>query len=325
MKSTTGVVVGKFYPPHRGHKFLIEYGRSQVERLVILLCDDPGQEIPAELRARWLHEIHPDCETIVTPDDLPEEPSAWANRTVEEIGYAPDFVFSSEDYGLAYAAAMGARHVMVDRNRVHVPISATAIRSNPRVFREYLEPCVRGHFVPRVVIVGAESTGKTTLAEKLSHHFGCHWVPEYGREFSEIKMPSGEEWTTADFLHIAEEQQRREDLAARESDSLLICDTNAWATGTWHERYMGGRAALVDAIGNLDRSDLYLVPDTHVRFVQDGLRDGEHIREWMHEKFVSLLYAQGANFQVLAGNYEERFDQAKSYCSEIIQKHDTPS
>ena len=320
MKPTTGVVVGKFYPPHRGHKFLIEFGRSKVDRLLILLCDHPAQEIPAELRARWLWEIHPNCETIITPDDLPEEPGVWAKRTIEEIGYPADFVFSSEDYGPAYAQAMGAEHILVDRARVNVPISATQIRAEPGAYQEFLEPCVRAYFVPRIVIVGAESTGKTTLAENLARHFGGQWVPEYGREFSEIKMPSGEEWTTAEFLHIAQQQQRREDLAARQSKTLLICDTNAWATGTWHERYMDGRDDEVDAVGRLDRGDLYLVPDTNVPFVQDGLRDGEHIRDWMHEKFVSLLNAQGANFRILSGNFDDRFERAKGYCEEILRK-----
>lgn len=306
----TGVIVGKFYPPHLGHKFLIDTACAQATRVVVMVCDHPDQTIHAELRARWLREMCPEAEVVVTPDDLPEEPACWAERTIQILGHPPDLVFSSEDYGPGFAAALGATHVMVDRQRVIVPISATKVRSEPCRFDEFLHPCVRAHFVKRVVLVGAESTGKTTIAQRLAQELGLQWVAEYGREYSEWKIPEGTPWTDQDFIDIAAEQQRREDHAARQSDRLLICDTNAWATGTWYERYMGGRSADVDAIGALDRADLYLVPDPSVPFVQDGLRDGEHVREWMHARFLELLQQQGRRFEVLSGTYEERYREA---------------
>jgi NadR type nicotinamide-nucleotide adenylyltransferase len=70
---------------------------------------------------------------------------------------------------------------MVDRARAAVPVSGTLIRSDPLAYLEFLEPCVRAYFVRRVVLIGAESTGKTTLAQQLAERFNTTWVPEYGR------------------------------------------------------------------------------------------------------------------------------------------------
>jgi len=159
---TTGLVIGKFYPPHRGHKHLIESARAQVDRLTVLLCVHEDQTVPGDLRRAWLEEIHPDCEIVAVPDTLPEEPLAWAKFVLDTFGRAPDVVFSSEDYGTPFASAMGATHVMVDRDRIAVPVSGTAVRNDPFAQWDFLEPCVRAYYAKRVVVMGAESTGNTT-------------------------------------------------------------------------------------------------------------------------------------------------------------------
>ncbi len=91
-----GLVVGKFYPPHRGHKHLIDSARRQVDRLVVILAHHPSQTIPGEVRKSWLEEIHPDCEIHLVPDELEDDSQQWADFTVRHLGRAPDVVFSSE-------------------------------------------------------------------------------------------------------------------------------------------------------------------------------------------------------------------------------------
>lgn len=159
----------------------------------------------------------------------------WAENTVRWLGRAPDPVFTSEDYGDRYAALMGAKHICVDRARTRVPISGTAVRRDPFAHWEFVEPPVRGWLTKRVCVLGAESTGTTTLARALAEHYRTEWVEEYGREYSETKLAAGETvWRTEVFLHIAVEQSRREHEAARRANRLLICDTNAFATSLWH-------------------------------------------------------------------------------------------
>jgi NadR type nicotinamide-nucleotide adenylyltransferase len=145
---TLGVVIGKFYPPHRGHHFLINTAISQVDELTVIVCDKQGQSIPGETRAQWLREVHPDAYVIVVPDVLTEDDSeAWARYTVKVLGRAPDVVFTSEDYGTAYAQFMGSQHVLVDRKRSKVPVSATLIRSDPQA---YDLPPIVGPLIMRV-------------------------------------------------------------------------------------------------------------------------------------------------------------------------------
>ncbi|MFT3784614.1 MAG: AAA family ATPase [Tepidisphaeraceae bacterium] len=313
---TLGFVVGKFYPPHKGHAHLIRKARAQVDRCVVLLPHHASQRIPGELRKAWLEEIHPDCEIHLVPDELENDHEAWARFTIDHLGRAPDVVFTSEDYGPRFAQAMNCRHVMVDRDRAAVPISATKIRSAPLDHLDWLEPCVRAWFVRRVVLIGAESTGKTTLAELLAKHYRTQWVPEYGREHWEKKIAGYSidgplpGWTSEEFVDIATEQQRRENLAARTANRVLFGDTNAFATGTWHERYYKFRDARVDAIGARDVVHLYLPTEPDIPFVQDGVRDGEHIRHWMHERFDEQLRTKNTPTLKLRGSIERRMADA---------------
>jgi NadR type nicotinamide-nucleotide adenylyltransferase len=313
---TLGFVVGKFYPPHRGHKLLIEQARAQVDRLVVMLAHHQSQTIPGDLRKAWLEEIHPDCEIHLVPDELDDDSRQWADFTIRYLGRAPDVVFSSEDYGESFARLMGSRHVLIDRARLAVPISGSRIRAAPLRNLEFLEPCVRAWFVKRVVIIGAESTGKTTLAEKLAAHFDTAWVPEFGREHWARKLAGGTltdpapSWTADEFVEIATEQQAREAAAAGHANRVLIADTNAFATGTWYERYHRGRNPRVDAIGTRDKVDLYLLTAPDVLFVQDGFRDGELIRGWMDRRFEEQLAAGSTPVIRLEGAYDERFARA---------------
>jgi NadR type nicotinamide-nucleotide adenylyltransferase len=175
-----------------------------------------------------------------------------------------------------------------------------------------------------VVVIGAESTGKTTLARLLAERFQTCWVPEYGRELWERKvagltmndpLPS---WSPEEFIHIATEQQSRENQLARCANRVLFCDTNAFATGTWHERYYGCREERVDAIGRNDRVDLYLLTAPDGAFVQDGFRDGEHIRHWMHDRFQDQLTSGSVPWVQLKGDYVKRLEAASRATKALI-------
>jgi HTH-type transcriptional regulator, transcriptional repressor of NAD biosynthesis genes len=144
---TLGFIVGKFYPPHRGHKHLIDSARRQVDHLVVMVAHHPSQVIPGELRKAWLERIHPDCDIRLVPDELEDDSRRWAEFTIDYLGRAPDVVFTSEAYGWEFARHMGSRHMMIDHARSTVPISGTKVRSAPLDHLEWLEPCVRAYFV----------------------------------------------------------------------------------------------------------------------------------------------------------------------------------
>jgi NadR type nicotinamide-nucleotide adenylyltransferase len=207
---------------------------------------------------------------------------------------------------------MGATHVMVDRQRAKVPCSGTMIRGNPLECLDWLTPCMRAYYIKRICLVGAESTGKTTLAQKLAEHYRTNWVPEYGREYCVKKWENGyvDTWTTEEFVAIAAEQARREDEAARTANRVLICDTDPLATGIWHEHYLHRRSPEVEAIAGLRKYDLYLLTGDEIPFEQDGLRDSEHVRHWMHERFVEALTTSKHSWIQLTGSVDDRLTRA---------------
>lgn len=316
-----GLIVGKFYPPHRGHKFLIDSARAKVDELSVIVCRKDGEVPSGEQRAEWLREIHRDVRVLLIDDTYDEQDSrVWAENSVRRIGHRPDVVFTSEEYGDEFARHLGCAHVQVDSARATVNISGTRVRRDPLGCWEYLEPPVRGFYALRVCLVGAESTGKTTLAAALAEHFETVWVPEYGREYSERKLleEGGFDFRTEEFTRIAARQCEMEDDAARRSNKILICDTDAFATSIWHRRYMNARSKEVEAIvARHRRPDLYLLTDIATPFEQDGTRDGEHVREWMHETFVEELNARGLHYRCVSGAHGERLRQAVGYIEEL--------
>ena len=303
------LVVGKFYPFHRGHKFLIETALSRSERVTVFVFEKPEQTMSGELRKSWIKATHPAADVMVVDDRLPDDDSeGWARETIRILGRRPEVVFSSEDYGPRYAACMGAQHVLVDRQRVHVPISASQIRAAPLRYLEFLEPAVRAFFVKRICVLGAESSGSTTLARALARSLETVWVPEYGRTYSEAKLECAEYscWETAEFLHVARMQCAMEDELAKRANKVLICDTNAFATCLWHERYMNFWSDEVEAIGNDRKYQLYLLTDVDIPFIQDGMREGDSKRGWMHHRFVAELEKRNLPYVVLSGPIEAR-------------------
>jgi len=174
----------------------------------------------------------------------------------------------------------------------------------------------------RVAIVGAESTGKTTLAQQLAEHFNTVWVPEYGREYTEVSV--GREaffdykWRDEEFVHIAHKQLELEEQLAGNAHRVLICDTDVLATCIWQERYMGQCSAEVDRISRRRRYDLYLLTDCDIPFRQDGLRDGEHLRQWMTNRFRDELKDRRLPWILICGNKEHRLETAIAEIAKLL-------
>jgi NadR type nicotinamide-nucleotide adenylyltransferase len=309
-----GLVIGKFYPPHKGHKYLIDTALDACHEVTVIVCWKKSEEISGYLRAAWIQKTHPTARVLLIDDNKldDDDSEGWATYTKEILGYTPDAVFTSEAYGDPYAKYMGCVHVLVDRARTTIPISGTMVRSDPQKSAKFLEPHVKAHFAKRICVLGAESTGTTTLAKALADHYHCVWVPEYGRYYSEGRLPLGEDvkWTSEEFVAIAKAQQVLENSLAASSNGLVICDTDAFATSVWHERYLHTTSPEVEAIADAALHDLYILTGDEIPFVQDGTRDGEHIRHDMHKRFVEKLSETKRPYILVSGSPQERLAAA---------------
>ncbi|HEY8481641.1 MAG TPA: AAA family ATPase [Spirillospora sp.] len=354
-----GLVIGKFYPPHAGHHHLIDTAAAACARVSVVVAASTVESIPLPLRTAWLREVHrqPHVEIIPVVDDAEidyESDAAWsahvaafraglAMRSGLGVSVPPvDAVFTSEAYGPELAERFSAVHVPVDPPRERYPVSGTAVRADPVAHWEFLSPAVRAYLARRVVVVGAESTGTTTLARALADHYAgrggvwaaTRWVPEYGRTFTEEKLAaarraSGDpslwlddlKWEPADFVMIAERHAAMEDAAARAGSPLLVCDTDAFATVLWQERYLGTPAPEVEAVHERTPHHLWILtsPDG-VPFEQDGWRDGESIRSWMSDRFKEELEERGLPHIVVTGPHEERLAAAVAAIDDLLAR-----
>lgn len=324
----TGLVIGKFWPPHNGHMFLLDFASQHCQTLHIIIGErhDRVEQPSGADRTTWLAKAYPKAHVQLVEDKYDQDDSAlWAGLCKGWLGFVPSIVFTSESYGDAFCRFLGSRHVLVDKERRNVPISATRVRQCPLASWEYLPPCTRGFYAARIVILGAESTGKTVLAGRLAEHFGTLWVPEVGREVTVDKLAADEYvWTSEDFTQIGLAQSAREDEMAIKCNRVLICDTDAFATTIWHQRYVPDEPTpkgLVDHVCERPKPDLYLIPELRGKpFVQDGSRDGENVREWMDETFRKTMDEQGRKYAVLEGGWETEFEMAVEIVKEVLRK-----
>jgi NadR type nicotinamide-nucleotide adenylyltransferase len=233
------------------------------------------------------------------------------------VPFTADIVFSSEAYGEELARRLGARHWPVDHDRSQIPISATQIRERPMEHWEYIPAPVRPYFVRRVAIVGAESTGKTTLAQALAAHFRTVRVPEFAREYL---LARDGQCTEADIPIIAAGQVRLEDELAREANRLLVCDTDLLTTQLWHEHYFGPCPRELIELSEGRSAHLYLLCDLDVRWVADGLRDSPRQRKWFHGRFLEELERRGLSYVLISGSREARLERAVAATQALLKR-----
>ncbi|HYC50612.1 MAG TPA: AAA family ATPase, partial [Gemmatimonadaceae bacterium] len=179
---------------------VIETALAQCAQVIVLSYSVPefaGCE--ASRRERWLRTLFPRA-TILVVDDVHMPPNHapddvhrlfCARLLRDRLHSTVDAVFTSEDYGDGLASTLSAQlgsavmHVCVDRARAGVPISGTQLRADVHTYRTFLHPEVYSDFVGRVCFLGAESSGKSTLATALAAEFDTTHAPEFGRELSE--------------------------------------------------------------------------------------------------------------------------------------------
>ena len=323
-----GLVLGKFYPLHAGHQQLIRSASARCDRLTVLVLASSVESIPLEVRADWIRREHPEVEVVAGMDELPvdfEDADVWDAhmRLIEALLPGPvDVVLTSDDYGAEMARRLDADWIQVDPGRQAMPVSGTAIRADVADHWWALPAPVRQWFCRRVVIIGAESTGTTTLATDLADRFGVPWVPEFGREWSSLR-PGGlsAPWHTAEFDLVAAEHRHQEEAAMRHTPRpLIISDTDVLATTIWHERYVGGRSATVEAAARAWRPDLYIITGDEIPFVQDGMRDGEHLRHAMQQPFRRAVIDSNVPWIEVQGTPSERLDTASAAVESVLSR-----
>ena len=172
--------------------------------------------------------------------------------------------------------------------------------------------------ISRVVVTGAESTGKTTLARRLARHYATVWAPEYLRVFVEQEKAAPEEgdaWSIARG-HLAQERK-----LAHRARRVLFLDTDLILTCIYQAFYFGSCPDWLSKASAERAADLYLVANTDIPWMEDpGQRDGPHVRAAVHTRLVEELRRRNLPFRLVSGTIEQRLQQAARAVDRLLDR-----
>jgi HTH-type transcriptional regulator, transcriptional repressor of NAD biosynthesis genes len=321
-----GLTLGKYAPFHCGHQLVIETALREVDELVVVVYDSPAvTAVPLPVRAGWIRQLYPQVRVVegwnapAAVGDTPEIKRLQEDYIIQQLGIAGiTHFYSSEFYGAHMSTALGAVDRRVDPARAQAPISATAIRADPYAGRAYLHPLVYRDLITNVVFLGAPSTGKSTIAERLAEHFATVWMPEYGREYWE-RHQIGRRLAPEQLVEIAEGHLEREEQLLGEANRYLFTDTNATTTYQFALAYHGAAdprlAALADRCAS--RYDLVFLCDTDIPYSDTWDRSGEVDRQIFQRRVLADLHMRKQPFFLLRGDVATRIRSVAA----ILERH----
>jgi HTH-type transcriptional repressor of NAD biosynthesis genes len=320
IRMKTGLVLGRFLPPHLGHQYLIDFAQNYVDELLLIIGTRPGDSIARELRLAWITEMAPRARVIHVNDENPEEThphfwQVWEQTLRAALPYIPDYLFASEDYGWKLAELLGMQYIPVNHARTLVPISATLLRSDPMMYWQYIPPVVRPYFVKRVCIYGPESTGKSTLAIDLARHFQTVFVEEYARGLLD---PKNGQCDYEDIEKIARGQRASENALAKQANRILFCDTDLLTTTIWSNVLFGTCPAWIYEAADAAHYDIYLVTDIDVPWVDDNQRYLSDKRQEFLDLCIRALEERNRPYIMISGTWEERFTKAVQAVEQLL-------
>jgi NadR type nicotinamide-nucleotide adenylyltransferase len=161
--------------------------------------------------------------------------------------------------------------------------------------------------INRIAILGAESSGKSQLAEALASRYQTVWVPEYLREFVDAKQRVPQE---DEQLLIAATQLQRENEAAKTANAWLFCDTTPLMTAIYSRHYFARVDAALEELEQEHDYDFTLVTAPDFPWTADGLqRESAAVRQRIHENLLSLLEERDIPFLLVEGSLKDRVEQ----------------
>jgi NadR type nicotinamide-nucleotide adenylyltransferase len=297
-------------PPTKGHRNLIRFGASLASEVEVIVCAQPGEPYAPE---RW-EAVNEACKAYPNVkvhflykrlEQNPEAPGFWDmwKNIMDSYGARPgDYYVTSEAYGKTMAEIMDGIFMPYDPERRLYYTKATQIRDHMTDYFHDILPEFQHNLRTNIVVFGAESTGKTTLSEKLSDAVNGHWIFEWARPYLET---AGPDITPASMEAIWKGQKALQDHTKYMYDkAFAIFDTDLFSTvGYWEQSHWTESLGPVpeelvqDALDR--KADLYIITKSNIPFEVDPIRYGGDRRESPDEYWISVAKKYNLNYIVL--------------------------
>ncbi len=160
----------------------------------------------------------------------------------------------------------------------------------------------------KVSIIGAESTGKSTLTQQLAEHFESEYISEYAREYiTNLKK----KYVYKDLIFIAKKQIELEQNYFSE-DSFIFLDTDLIITKVWFSEVFKKIPDWIDKEILANKADFYLLCNNDIEWKEDPVREnGGERREYLFNLYEKELIKINANYKIISGTGKKRFNNAK--------------
>lgn len=333
-QKNVGLMIGKFAPLTNGHLTAFGMALMKCHTLNVLVCIDhlhdpvdcpltPEQRIEvvtkecAALSSRInVHVI--DCTAFPYEKESNEEISKFWAPILHERFPEVTTLFGSELYVEMIAKhwpdCLGVSHEILDKDRKTTHISATMVRNNPHMYWDFIPSSVKPYFTRNVLVMGAESCGKTTLTRELANIFHAPMVPEMYRS---IYRGKGMDFVPEDLVDVAKAQQRAQAESQRSvfNKGLVLHDTCVGITEMYLKEYFPDAPQAVgkfleEKISQEPKFDIILFCDTDVEWKNDGTRtlgnEGDRVRMRNKAYSIAVLKAKrhGCELVVLPPDYQ---------------------
>ncbi|MDR1856884.1 MAG: AAA family ATPase [Desulfovibrio sp.] len=333
MGTEIGFYLGKFTILHRGHQHVIDLALRETDKLIILIYDSPTcTDIPLSVRADWIRAIYAKKNIeVIEGWNSPEDQGYTDEITRIQNEYILEMVgekgitkfYNAEAYGDHVSEALHCENCHKDKvmtikdgNGQDQPLGAHYIQTDAYLYREFIHPTVYKDLITKVVFLGAESTGKSTIAEKLALEYNTQWMPEYGREYWFANQVDGK-LTPEQLAEIAKTHVRQESSLIHDSNTYLFVDTNALTTYIFSLNYHGyANEELQTLADRCARAyDLVFLCDTDIPYDATWDRGSREHQLRTQRRIKCDLITRKIPFMELSGSLQTRIDKVKNILS----------
>ncbi len=153
----------------------------------------------------------------------------------------------------------------------------------------------------KIVVIGPESVGKTTLCEVLAKNNNADWVAEYAREYVENLERA---YCYSDVEYIAKTQF--EQFLMKTDKEFLIFDTDLIVTKVWFEYVFHREPQWLNEAILQEKVDLYLLCKPDLEWIAEPVRENPDLREFLYDWYLQEIKKTSVPFEEIEGKGEER-------------------